>query len=118
MFVADKDRDELKDTLARIVSREKERATQSRQSLVDIVTRLGDAGKLPQHHADVLVDIVNTGHQVRDQTRPPSPRTMGAKRASSCLCVAVCLLGSNDLCAAPPLRCSSRSWWRRRWRCT
>ena len=42
VFLGDQDRAELKDTLARIVAREKERSTQSRQHLVDILQRLRD----------------------------------------------------------------------------
>ena len=63
VFLGDQDRAELKDTLARIVAREKERSTQSRQHLVDILQRLRETEHLSERQATVLVDIVSNGHQ-------------------------------------------------------
>ena len=58
------DVEECKDTLARIVAREKERSTQSRQRLISILQDLSNNGMLEPNQAEVLVDIVSNGHMV------------------------------------------------------
>ena len=64
VYQFDRDAAELLDSLQRVVAREKERATSSRQHLVDALRELAAGGSLTQDDARLLTHLVVTGHPV------------------------------------------------------